>query len=89
MRKKRQLTDAYHFSPFTPQQMVSGIFGDPKARVIHFTRRQKKQSADVAVRYIEPSTTASSAWFETSPVATRASTSNWKFDVFCAEGAAR
>jgi hypothetical protein len=89
MRKKRQLTDAYHFPPFTPQQTVSGIFGNPKARVIRFTRRQKKQPADVAVRYTEPSTIASSAWSETSPVATRGFTSNWRSGVFCVEGAAR
>jgi hypothetical protein len=89
MRKKRRLTDAYHFPPFTPQQTVSGIFGDPKARVIRFTRRQKKQSADVAGRHTGPSTTANSAWFETFPVATRVSTWNWRSGVFRAEGAAR
>jgi hypothetical protein len=89
MRKKRQLTDAYHFPPFTPQQTVSGIFGDPKARIIRFTRRQKKQSADVAVRHTVPFTIANSAWSETFPVATRASTSNWRSGVFRAEGVAR
>ncbi len=89
MQKKRRLTDAYHFPPFTPEQRVSGIFGDPRARVIRFTRRQKKQSADLAVRHTGPSTTASSAWSETSLAATRASTSNWRSGVFCAEGAAR
>src|SRR4030042_2283251 len=89
MRKKRRLTDAYHFHPFTPKQKVSGIFGDPKARVIRFTRRQKKQSAELAVRSTGYSTIGSSGWSETSPAATRASTSNWRSGVFCAEGAAR
>jgi len=89
MRKKRRLTDAYLFPPFAPQQRVSGIFGDPKARVIRFTRRQKKQFAELAVQPTGPSTTASYAWFAISPVATRAFTSNWRFGVFCAEGAAR
>jgi len=89
MRKKRRLTDAYHFPPFTPQQTVSGIFGDPKARVIRLTRRQKKRSADGVVRHTGLSTTASSAWSAISPVATRVSPSNWRSGVFRAEGAAR
>jgi hypothetical protein len=89
MRKKRRLTDAYQLPPFTPGQRVSGLFGDPKARVIRFSRRQKKQAAVFAVRHIGPFTTASSAWSETFLVATRASISSWRYDVFCAEGAAR
>jgi len=89
MRKKQRLTDAYLFPPFTPQQRVSGIFGDPKARVIHFIRRQKKQSAELVVRPTGPFTTESYAWFATCPAATHGSTSNWKFGVFGAEGAAR
>jgi len=89
MRKKRRLTDAYHFPPFTPQEAISGIFGDPKARVIRFTRRQKKQSAELAAQSMGPFTIARSAGSATSPAATRASSSTWKSDVFCAEGAAR
>ena len=86
MRKKRRLTDAYHFPPFTPEQRVSGLFGDSRARVIRFTRRQKKQSVEVAVQHTGPSTTASPAWSATFPAATHASTSNWRSGVFCAEG---
>jgi len=89
MRKKRRLTDAYQFAPFSSKQKVLGLFGDPKARVIQFTRRQKKQSAEFAVRSIGPFTTASFAWSETSPVATHVSTSSWRYGVFSAGGAAR
>ena len=43
MHKHNRLTDAYRFPGFTPSQTVKGIFGDPKAKVIHLHRRQKKQ----------------------------------------------
>lgn len=45
MHKHKRLTDAYRFPGFTPSQTVKGIFGDPKAKVIHLHRRQKKQCA--------------------------------------------
>ena len=42
MRKKRRLTDAYHFPPFAPEQRISGIFGVPIARdyPVHATAKK-------------------------------------------------
>lgn len=41
MYTQKRLTDAYRFLGFIPSQTVKGIFGDPKAKVIHLHRRQK------------------------------------------------
>lgn len=48
MAKHKRLTDAYRVKGFIPSQIVKGIFGDAKARVITFTRVKKKQ----AVQYV-------------------------------------
>ncbi len=58
--------DEYHFLGFCPKAKVKGIFGDPKARVIHLVRRQKKQHAAIAAHHTQPSTIEKSAVFETS-----------------------
>ena len=42
---QQELRDAYRFPRFVPMRPVGGIFGDPQARVVTLTRRQKKQSA--------------------------------------------
>jgi hypothetical protein len=39
MQKQRRLWDAYRFPGFRPRATVHGIFGDPKARVVHLERR--------------------------------------------------
>lgn len=43
--RKRRLWDVYRFPGFTPGPTVSGIFGDPYARVITLSRRSKKRVA--------------------------------------------
>jgi hypothetical protein len=40
--KIKRLRDSYSFPDFVPGMSVTGIFGDPKGRVIHLTRRSKK-----------------------------------------------
>lgn len=52
MGRKRQLLDEYQFPGFRPKANIKGVFGDPKARVIHLKRTQKKRCADVAIRCI-------------------------------------
>ena len=42
MRKQRRLEDAYRFPGFRPEPTVRGIFGDPKARVVHSVPAGKK-----------------------------------------------
>ena len=39
--RPRRLWDAYRFPGFQPSPTVTGIFGDPHARVITLTRRSK------------------------------------------------
>jgi len=65
MRKHRRLWDAYRFPGFLPQHRVSGIFGDPQARVIGLNRRGKKQLVEAAVGSIILSTIGRSAEFGT------------------------
>ena len=89
MQKNKRLTDAYHFPQFRPHQSVSGIFGDPKARVIKFTRRGKKLNAVSAVKRTDRFMTARSDWFVTYPAETTAFIWNWKSGVSSAGGAAR
>ena len=54
--KKKHLADAYCFKGFTPKKIVTGIFGDPYARVIVLKRRQKKRSVLTAGMLIGPFT---------------------------------
>jgi len=89
MQKNRRLTDAYHYPQFKPLQSVSGIFGDPKARVIKFTRRGKKLYVVPAVKRIDQFMTARSDWFVTSPAEITAFIWSWKSGVSSAEGVAR
>jgi len=44
-KPRKHLWDAYRFPGFYPQHTVTGVFGDPKARVIHLSRRLKKPLA--------------------------------------------
>jgi len=68
---------------------VSGIFGDPKARVIKFTRWGKKLYVVPAVKRTDQFMTAESDWFVTSPAETTAFIGSGKSGVSSAEGAAR
>lgn len=57
MGKKRRLLNEYLYHGFRPKAEINGIFGDPKARVIHLKRTQKKQYADAAAQFIGVITT--------------------------------
>jgi hypothetical protein len=78
MKKLRHLTDSYRFPGFYPAQAVTGVFGDPKARVIKLTRRQKKRRAGFVAGCTEASMTAKSAVCETSRAVTAGFTWRWK-----------
>jgi hypothetical protein len=79
MAKIRKLWDTYRFPGFRPAPTVTGIFGDPKARVIRLTRRGKKQFVEPAGRFIGPFTTGKHGGFETCLVGIPAFTWRWKF----------
>jgi hypothetical protein len=89
MREKRSLYDAYQFCSFKPQHKVSGVFGDPNAFVIKFTRQGKKPSAVPAAEYTELSMTARIGKFVIFPAAIGVCTSNLRFAVFSAIVATR
>jgi hypothetical protein len=43
MRKHKRLRDVYRFPGFSPQSIVKGLFGDPRALVIKLRRRGEKR----------------------------------------------
>jgi len=83
-RKRKRLLDAYRFPGFRPDELVKGIFGDPRARVITLVRRSKKRRAVSAAWFIGTGTTASGAACAICPAPIRGSTSISK----CAASAA-
>jgi hypothetical protein len=89
MRKTKRLWDAYRFPRFTPEPVVSGIFGDPKALVIKLRRRGKKHFAESAALRTGRFTTARCVGFGICPVGTVVSGWMWRSDAFCAGVAGR
>jgi len=89
MAKHKHLWDTYRFSGFYPEHTLSGIFGDPKGRVIGLVRRGKKVSVEPVGLSNAPSTIGRSEGFETCPVATPGSTWMWKSAGFSVAGARR
>jgi hypothetical protein len=89
LRKRKRLLDAYRFAGFRPLEVVRGIFGDSKARVVTLVRRSKKPSARNVVERIRVGTTARHGASEICPVATHGSIWSSRFDGFCAGAAAR
>jgi hypothetical protein len=87
MPKYRRLWDAYRFPGFLPQHTVSGVFGDPKSRVIQLKRRGKKPYAKSVARPTKPFTTAKWVGFEIFLAGTCAFTWMWKFGGYFAEDA--
>ena len=47
MHKHKRLRDRYRFKGYEPSENLTGIFGDPKARVIHFKRREKNNLSTI------------------------------------------
>ena len=87
MARYRRLWDTYRFPGIRPQHTVSGIFGDPKARVIRLVRRGKKRPVGFAAPFITRFTTARPEGFGTSLAGMPAFTSKWRSDGWIAEGA--
>ena len=77
-RLRRKLQDTYRFPGFVPAMIIHGIYGNPQARVVSLTRRQKKQPVESVVGGTAATTTASSRSCAIYRVATYASTWRWK-----------
>jgi hypothetical protein len=89
MRKRRTLSDLYHFPGCRPKKIVRGVFGDPHAGVIPLVRRGKKLLAGYAVRFIEPTVLAKSAGSAIFPAGAPGFTLNWKSGASCVVDAER
>jgi hypothetical protein len=87
--KYKRLLDAYRFAGFRPSEVVRGVFGDSKARIVNLVRRSKKRSARNVVGRTRGGTTARHGAFATCPVATRGSIWNSRFDEFSVIAVAR
>ena len=89
MAKHKHLWDIYRFAGFYPQHKISGVFGDPKARVILLKRRGKKPFVEPVGLSIIPSTTGKPAGFETCPAGIFGSIWTWRFAESFVAGARR
>ncbi len=49
--------DEYRFPGYRPRAEIRGVFGDPRARVIHLERTRKKRYVGVAAQSIGAITT--------------------------------
>lgn len=87
--QKRTLSDSYRFPSFKPKQTVSGIFGDPYARVVRLIRLGKKLSVVSAGDRIGHFTIERSNESGTFPAAIPAYTWNWKYDASSVRGAGK
>lgn len=88
MQKKRRLWDEYLFPGFHPKAEIQGMFGDHKARILSFKRRQKKRHVAVAASGIGVFTTERCDWYETLVAARPGFIWRWKFGGCFAKGAA-
>jgi hypothetical protein len=78
MKKTKRLTDAYRIPGFKPKQILTGVFGDPKARIIKFNRIEKKHVAQTAVENIKVTMTGKTVLSGIFPVVTLGFSSNWR-----------
>jgi hypothetical protein len=86
MHKPKRLKDSYRFKGYESSENLTGIFGDPKARVIHTKRREKKQFVRCAALCTKAITTERRAKCATSHAETHVSISNWRYAVWSAGG---
>lgn len=89
MGRTRQLLDEYQFPGFRPNANIKGVFGDPKARVIHLTRTQKKRCADAAARCIRVITTRRYDGYGTYRAEIAGFIWKWRFGEYTANGVER
>ena len=89
MSTKKSLLDAYRFPGFCPRTHITGIFGDPKARVIRLVRREKKRRAADAELRTGVSTIVRSDGFATCRAGRCASFWKWRSAEFGVDGVAR
>jgi len=78
MKTHERLRDLYRVPGFTPRAVLSGVFGDPQARVVHLARRGKKRFVGPAGPFIAATTTGTCGRSAIAPVAGSGSSSDSK-----------
>src|SRR5271168_4150210 len=86
LTKTKRLRDSYRFPGFHPALIISGMFGDPRARVIRLTRRSKKRCAEFVAGYKVGGMTANCARSGIFPQETCASTLIRRIDCRSCQG---
>jgi len=89
MQKHKRLWDLYQYPGFSPEHTLSGIFGDPRSRIIGLIRRGKKLFAASVAAFIVPTTTGKSAEFATCPAERYGFIWQWRSAEWFAESAGR
>jgi hypothetical protein len=84
MHKHKRLIDSYRFEGYEPSENLTGIFGDPKARIIHLRRHEKKQYVHCARLRQQAITTERHAVCATFLAEAHVSTSNWSYAAWSA-----
>jgi hypothetical protein len=87
MSKIKRLLDIYRFPGFVPFSSLRGVFGDHRAVVISFHRRQKKRCAGSVARSNLVTTTNDLGAYAISPAVTDVSTWPTKDGVSIVRGA--
>ena len=82
--KYKRLIDSYRFQRYEPNENLTGILGDPKARIIHRRRREKKQYVHCARLRQQAITTERHAVCATYLAEAHVSTSTWRYAVWSA-----
>ena len=67
MKTCKTLSELYSHSGFRARSRLTGVYGDPYARVIKLVRRQKKPFAQFVIHHRKYTTTAKSNGQETFP----------------------
>lgn len=88
IREKSGLIDSYRFPGFSPETTVTGIFGDPKARVVRLKRTGEKPSVGPVGQSITAITTRKSNASATCRAATQKCISSLRSDASSARPAA-
>ncbi len=89
MPKYKRIWDLYRFPGFSPKPTLSGIFGDPRARVIALKRRGKKRFVVPVVEFTTPTTIGKSVGFATCPAERCGFIWSWRFAESIVEGAGK
>ena len=87
MHKHKRLMDSYRFKGYEPSENLTGIFGDPQARIIHLNRHEKKQYVRCATHRTQAITTKGHALCAIFLVEAHVSISNWRYAAWSAGGA--